>query len=94
MSLIQSNVQENTHGRSECASRRWTAIQPRQQPLFRGEKEGKVHYADLSDCPQGRSSQERTYESRQRGDDTVCVDTLNVSARREMSTGEDSISLW
>lgn len=40
-----------------------------------------------------RSSQERTYESRQQRDDTVCVDTLNVSTRRELSTGEDSIIL-
>lgn len=30
-----------------------------------------------------RSSQERTYESRQRRDDAVCVDTLNASAQRE-----------
>lgn len=30
-----------------------------------------------------RSSQERMYESRQRRDDAVCVDTLNASAQRE-----------
>lgn len=53
VSLIHSNVQENTHGGSEGASRRSTAIRPRQQPLFRGEKEGKVHRADLSDGPPG-----------------------------------------
>lgn len=62
MSLAGMSVQEHKcePRRSDCAWRRSTAVRPCQQPLlssFRGEekREGKVHGADLSDCPPGSS---------------------------------------
>lgn len=79
MSLIRSNVQENTREGSECALQHSTAIQPRQQPLSEERWRERCIMLTFQTVLQAerRSSQERTYENTDREGTIQCVWTLS-----------------